>query len=102
MCSVEPSESETVPVPDHAPSKPANGPEDWAWPADTDNISAAPMPAALIACPNRLEPNSFIVSFPIQKDVLKRPSRRIESLVSPSSVRFKRRASGRLRQILQA
>src|ERR1019366_7385104 len=88
MRSVVPSESATVPLPDQAPLKPANGP-DWAWPADTDNImSAAPTPAALIACPNKREPNIFISSFPIQVDVLlKDPSRRIEDLVSPQCVK---------------
>ena len=60
-----PSDSETVPLPDHEPSKPANG-LDWAWPADTDNNSAAPTPAALMACPNELESNSFISSFPFK------------------------------------
>ncbi|MBR1280261.1 hypothetical protein [Bradyrhizobium sp. AUGA SZCCT0283] len=29
-------------------------------------MSAAPTPAALIACPNNLEPNNFISNFPIQ------------------------------------
>jgi hypothetical protein len=28
------------------------------------------MPAALIACPNKLPPNDFIADFPIQIDVL--------------------------------
>ena len=51
------------------PLKPANG-LDWAWPADTENNSAAPTPAALMACPNNLESNGFISSFPIQIDVL--------------------------------
>jgi hypothetical protein len=64
MRSVVPSESATVPLPDHDPLKPVNGP-DWAWITDTDNMSAAPTPAALIACPNNLEPNSFISNFPI-------------------------------------
>src|ERR1017187_6633763 len=88
MRSVVPSESATVPLPDQAPLKPANGP-DWAWPADTDNnMNAAPTPAALIACPNKLEPNIFISSFPIQIDVLvKDTSRRIEDLVSPQCVK---------------
>src|SRR5450759_691822 len=89
MRSVVPSESATVPLPDHDPSKPVNGP-DWAWLTDTDNMSAAPTPAALIACPNKLEPNSFISRFPIQIDVLiQDTSRRIEDLVSPQCVRFK-------------
>src|SRR3977135_2009865 len=66
MCSVVPLDSATVPEPDHDPSKPANGPLDWAWPAETDNNSAAPTPAAATAWPNRPEPNSFMVSFPIQ------------------------------------
>src|ERR1017187_6354442 len=87
MRSVVPSESATVPLPDHAPVKPVNGP-DWAWLTDADNISAAPTPAALIACPNKLEPNSFISRFPIQIDVLlKDTSRRIEDLVSPQCVK---------------
>src|ERR1700738_1944255 len=86
MRSVVPSESETVPLPAHDPSKPANGP-DWAWLACTDNRSAAPTPAALIACPNR--PNSFISDFPIQMDVLMQDtSRHIEALVSPRCLRF--------------
>jgi hypothetical protein len=58
-----------VPFPDQAPLKPANGP-DWAWPADTDNMNAAPMPAALIACPTKLEPNRFISRFPVKIEVL--------------------------------
>src|SRR5450756_637440 len=69
MRSVVPSESATVPLPDHDPLKPVNGP-DWAWFTDTDNMSAAPTPAALIACPNNLEPNSFISNFPIQMTFL--------------------------------
>src|ERR1019366_1808646 len=89
MRSVVPSESATGPFPDHDPVKPVNGP-DWAWLTDADNISAAPTPAALIACPNKLEPNSFISSFPIPIDVLiQDTSRRIEDLVSPQCVRFK-------------
>src|SRR6476646_3038779 len=63
MRSVVPSESVTVPLPAHVPSKPANGP-DWAFTADTDSMSAAPTPATLIACPNQFEPNSFISRFP--------------------------------------
>src|SRR6266576_4737750 len=65
MRSVVPSESATVPLPDHDPLKPVNGP-DWAWLTDTDSMSAPPTPAALIACPNNLEPNNFISNFPIQ------------------------------------
>src|SRR6266480_304371 len=83
MRSVVPSDSETVPLPDHAPSKPADGP-DGAWPIDTENKSAAPTPAAVIACPYRLEPNRFISRFPFKFDVT---SRRIEGLVSPRCVR---------------
>ena len=49
--------------------KPANGP-DWAWLAVIDNMSTAPTPAALIACPNNLESDGFILSFPIQIDDL--------------------------------
>ena len=67
-----PSESATVPLPDHDPLKPVNGP-DWAWLTDTDNMSAAPTPAALIACPNNLEPNNFISNFPIQMTFLCKP-----------------------------
>src|ERR1700688_5338117 len=93
MRSVVPSESATVPLPDHAPSKPANGP-DWAWPADTDNRSAAPTPAALIACARNLTP-SFISNFPIQINVLiQETSRRIEDLVSPQCARFKWQTDG--------
>src|SRR4051794_25379463 len=89
MRSVVPSDSATVPLPDHVPSKPANGP-DWAWPAETESISAAPMPAALIACPKRLEPNRFILRFPVKNDVLNQDtSRRIKVLVSPNYIRFK-------------
>src|SRR6266516_4181391 len=65
MRSVFPSESATVPLTDHDPLKPANGP-DWEWLTDTDSMSAPPTPAALIACPNNLEPNNFISNFPIQ------------------------------------
>src|SRR5258706_7888126 len=72
MRSVVPSESATVPLPDHDPLKPVNGP-DWAWLTDTDNMSAAPTPAALIACPNNLEPNNFISNFPIQMTFLCKP-----------------------------
>src|SRR5258708_30182292 len=72
MRSVVPSESATVPLPDHDPLKPVNGP-DWAWLTDTDNMSAAPTPAALIACPNNLEPNNFISNFPIQMTFLYKP-----------------------------
>src|ERR1700733_8625405 len=88
MRSVVPSESETVPVPDHDPSKPAKGP-DCAWLADIDNISAAPTAAALMACPNKPETESFISNFPVQIDaVLRDMSRRIEGLVSPRWLRF--------------
>src|ERR1700710_3137433 len=94
MRSVVPSDSATVPLPDHVPSKPANGP-DWAWLADTESISAAPMPAALIARPKRLEPNRFILRFPVKNDVLSQDtSRRIKVLVSPNYIRFKPSRSG--------
>src|SRR5260370_41978370 len=46
---------------------------DWAWLTDTDNMGAAPTPAALIACPNNLEPNNFISNFPIQMTFLCKP-----------------------------
>src|SRR5882672_9830879 len=72
MRSDVPSESATVPLPDHDPLKPANGP-DWAWLTDTDNMSAAPIPAAVIACPNKPEPNNFISNFPIQMTFLYKP-----------------------------
>jgi hypothetical protein len=88
--SVVPSDSETVPLPDHDPSKPANGAADWAWLADTESISAALKLAALIACPKRLEPNRFILRFPVKNDVLNQDtSRRIKVLVSPNYIRFK-------------
>src|SRR5882672_185432 len=88
MRSVVPSDSATVPLPDQDPSKPANGP-DWAWLADTDNINAAPTPAAAIARPKTLEPNSFILRFPVKNDVLDQDtSRRIKVLVSPNYIRF--------------
>src|ERR1700748_3096600 len=94
MRSVVPSDSATVPLPDHVPSKPANGP-DWAWPADTESISAAPMPAALTARPKRLEPNRFILRFPIKNEVLNQDtSRRIKVLVSPNYIRFNPSRSG--------
>src|SRR5882757_3661658 len=89
MRSVVPSDSATVPLPDHVPSNPANGP-DWAWLADTESISAALRLAALIARPKRLEPNRFILRFPIKNDVLNQDtSRRIKVLVSPNYIRFK-------------
>ena len=69
LASDAPSESATVPLPDHDPLKPANGP-DWEWLTDTDSMSAPPTPAALIACPNNLEPNNFISNFPIQMTFL--------------------------------
>src|SRR5882762_8401316 len=72
MRSDVPSESATVPLPDHDPLKPANGP-DWAWLTDTDNMSAAPTPAAVIACPNKPEPNNFISNCPIQMTFLYKP-----------------------------
>src|SRR5665213_1027810 len=84
MRSVVPSESETVPLPDHAPSKPAKG-ADCAWLAAVDNINAAPTAAALIACPN-----NFMGCFPFKIDVLlQETSRRIDGLVSPQCLRFK-------------
>src|ERR1700716_1887947 len=94
MRSVVPSDSATVPLPDHVPSNPANGP-DWAWLADTESISAAPRLAALIARPKRLEPNRFILRFPVKNDVLDQDtSRRIKVLVSPNYIRFKPSRSG--------
>src|SRR5436305_14574750 len=94
MRSFVPSDSATVPMPDHVPSKPANGP-DWAWPAETESISAAPMPAALIACPKGPELNRFISRFPVKNDVLNQDtSRRIKVLVSPNYIRFKSSRSG--------
>src|SRR5271163_1351888 len=65
MCSVVPSESETVPVPDHDPLKPAKG-LDCAWLAVIDNISAALTAAALMACPNKPETKRFMWNFPVQ------------------------------------
>src|ERR1700716_1355314 len=95
MRSVVPSDSATVPLPDHVPSNPANGP-DWAWLADTESISAAPRLAALIARPKRLEPNRFILRFPVKSDVLNQDtSRRIKVLVSPNYIRFKPSRSGK-------
>src|SRR3981081_2667516 len=94
MRSVVPSDSATVPLPDHVPSKPANGP-DWAWPAEAESISAAPTPAALSAWPKRLEPNRFILRFPVKNDVLNQDtSRRTKVLVSPNYIRFKPSRSG--------
>jgi hypothetical protein len=89
MRSVEPSDNDTVPVPVHAPSKPANGPDGWAWLAETEKSSAAPMPAALIASPVR--PMNFIANIPFWNDARLRSgtSRHIESLVLRASVRFK-------------
>src|SRR6185437_6219313 len=84
MRSVVPSESETVPLPDQAPSKPAKG-ADCAWPTAVDNINAVPMAAALIACPN-----NFIWCFPVKIDALSQDtSRRIDGLVSPQCLWFK-------------
>jgi hypothetical protein len=54
-------------VPDQAPSKPANGLPDWACAAESDNVKAAPMPAALTPRANRAEPNSFISGFHLSK-----------------------------------
>ncbi|MEY9108679.1 hypothetical protein ABH999_004875 [Bradyrhizobium yuanmingense] len=67
MRSVEPSDSDTVPVPVHAPSKPANGPDDCAWLADAEKSSATPMPAALIASPDRQK--NVISNIPLWNDV---------------------------------
>src|SRR6185312_5586351 len=89
MRSLDPSDRETFPLPDHTPLNPANG-LDWAWPADTENNNAAPTPAALIACPNNLESDGFILIFSNSLTFLQKKSRHIESLVSPPSVRFKR------------
>src|SRR5258708_26165364 len=53
------------------------------------------MPAALIARPKRLEPNRFILRFPVKNDVLGQDtSRRIKVLVSPNYIRFKPSRSG--------
>src|ERR1700730_18610756 len=94
MRSVVPSDSATVPLPDHVPSNTTNGP-DWAWLADIESISAAPMLAALIARPKRLEPNRFILRFPVKNDVLNQDtSRRVKVLVSPNYIRFKPSRSG--------
>src|SRR6266702_4545017 len=41
--------------------------------SDADNMSAAPTPAAVIACPNKPEPNNFISNFPIQMTFLYEP-----------------------------
>jgi hypothetical protein len=79
MRSVEPSDSDTVPVPVHAPSKPANGPDDCAWLAETEKSSAAPMPAALIASPDR--PKNFITNIPFWNDVRSRSERLATSKV---------------------
>src|SRR5947209_17962739 len=82
MRSVVPSDRATVPFPDHAPLNPVNGP-DWACPADDESMIAAQIPAALIACPGKLKPNSFI-AFSRSK-LTNSPggtSRRIEDLVS--------------------
>jgi hypothetical protein len=54
----------------------------------TEKSSAAPMPAALIACPDR--PKNFIINIPFWNDVrLSRTSRHIEGLVFRACVRFK-------------
>lgn len=71
MRSVDPSASETVPLPDQAPSKPTNG-RDWAYPAETDKTSAAATAAAFMTCPNKPEPNRFILSFPFACDLRRR------------------------------
>ena len=90
MRSDVPSESATVPLPDHDPLKPANGP-DWAWLTDTDNMSAAPTPAAVIACPNKPEPNNFISNFPIQMTFLYEP--RFPRYLQPKPIIVVRRTS---------
>src|SRR4029079_10883535 len=90
MCSVEPLDSVTVPLPAHEPSKPANGPPDWAPPVDTDTRRAPPTPAAVTARPKWLEANKFMVRFPSQSTLLpKEASRRIDDLVSSQQCRFK-------------
>jgi hypothetical protein len=61
---VVPSESDTVPVPDQVPLKPANGLDDCALPAGMDNTSAAPKAAAFIVCPNEPEANPVMAKFP--------------------------------------
>jgi hypothetical protein len=62
MFSVDPSDSETVPLPDQFPANPANG-EDWAKLADADNTSPATRPAASADVRTSLEANSFISGF---------------------------------------
>src|SRR6267143_1871277 len=90
MRSDVPSESATVPLPDHDPLKPANGP-DWARLSDTDNMSAAPTPVAVIACPNKPEPNNFISNFPIQMTFLYEP--RFPRYLQPKPIIVVRRTS---------
>jgi hypothetical protein len=102
MCSLVPSDSETVPVPDHAPSNPANGLLDCAWLAVIDNMSAAPTAADLTACPNKPETNNFIWCFPVKIDaLLQDTSRRIVGLVSPWCLWFKMAARPRPCDLLQ-
>src|SRR5712675_3425306 len=70
--------------------KTGNGP-DWAWLTDTDNVSAAPTPVAVIACPNKLEPNNFISNFPIQMTFLYEP--RFPRYLQPKPIIVVRRTS---------
>src|SRR5665213_45073 len=90
MRSVVPSESATVPLPDHVPSKPTNGP-DCAWLADTDHISAVLTAAILIVCPNQVETSRFILLFPFKSSSHAGDVSPHRDLVSPQCVRFKRR-----------
>ncbi len=57
----EPSDSDTVPLPLHDPSKPAKGLADWAWLAVADSIRIAPTVAALRVCPIRCALNEVMV-----------------------------------------
>jgi hypothetical protein len=54
-------------------------------------MSAAPMVATLIAGPNNLEPNSFIMIFPSKSTFFGKT--RLEGLVCLQYVRFKRHAA---------
>ncbi|MFL6791514.1 MAG: hypothetical protein ACJ8EE_10135 [Bradyrhizobium sp.] len=54
-------------------------------------MSAAPMAATLIARPNKLEPNSFIVIFPLKSTFFGKT--RLEDLVCLQHVGFKRHAA---------
>ena len=65
MFSVDPSDSETVPLPDQFPAKPANG-EDWAKLEVVDNKRPTTKPAAIVDFRTSLEANSFIIRFPLK------------------------------------